>query len=295
MKRKPYYGWMPLPMLILFGCGWFPPLMAQDGALRPVAGVVLAEDTGKPIASALVRVSSPAMDMRRIRGPRQGLYDARTDTNGRFTIQVPQNPKISLNAFAAGYEEAAGMWMSGNWTFHNVPFPSDRLQEFTIKLRPALYIAGVIEDESGHPFSGAEVEATLRDDSSTGYVAFDTSGANGRFEIFDFPLKADAGANSRGQLTFRNSARLTRVITNVYTLSPAQRTNLHVILGSGHEIKGVITSAAGTPPAPTIVEAVPADKEATPRMSRTDDAGRFVMRGLADGEVTVRAHSTAFD
>ncbi len=286
-----------LLILILFGGGRILLVLAQDNALRPISGVVLAEDTGKTIANVLVRVSSPAIDMRSARGRRQGLFDALTDANGRFIIQVPQNPKISLNAFARGYEEAAGMWMSGNWTFHGVPFPSGRTQEFTMKLRPALYAAGVVVDESGHPFVGAAVEATLRGENFTGYVAFDTTDANGRFEVFDFPLKPEAYRNTKllGQLTFQNPTKLTSVIKNVYTMSETERTNLYVILGSGHEIKGVITSTAGHPSAKTVVEAVPADKAAAQRTSWTDDEGRFVIRGLPDGEMSVRTHSSAFD
>ena len=167
------------------------PLRAQSPALRPVAGFVLAEDTGKPIANVLVRVASPTMEMRSVREQRPGFYDGRTDAQGRFTVQVTPIQAISLNAFAPGYEEAAGMWMSGNGTFQNVPFPSSPEQQFTLKLRPALYVTGVVTDESGHPFSGAAVEATLRGENFTGYVAFDTTDAKGRFEIFDFPLKPE--------------------------------------------------------------------------------------------------------
>ena len=233
----------------LCGVGKISPLLAQDGALRPISGLVLAEDTGKPVANALVRVSSPAPEMRSVRGPRQGLYDARTDANGRFTVQVPQNHRISLNAFARGYGEAARMWMSANGTFQDVPFPSSQEPELKIKLRPALYVAGVVANESGHSFSGAAVEASLEGENFTGYVAFDTTDANGRFEIFDFPLKPEAYGNPkvRGQLTFQNPTKLTSIINNVYAMSEMERTNLHVTLGSGHEIKGVIASAAGPP------------------------------------------------
>ena len=279
-----------LLMIVLSGCG--------RNAPPSVSGVVLGEDTGKPIANALVLVSSPAIDMRTVRGNQPGLTETRTDAKGRFNVQVPKNEKISLNAFTPGYEEAAGMWMSGLWILHNVPFPSGHGQEFTIKLQPALYVAGIVTDESGRPFSEASVTATISDESSTAYVAFDTTEANGRFQIFDFPLKPEdvsGNANAHGQLIFSNPIKLTSIIQNVYALSEAERTNLHVTLSSGHEVKGIITSAAGQPLAQAVVEAVHADKEAARRKSMTDAHGRFVVRGLPDGEITLRAHSTTFD
>ena len=47
--------------------------MAEDSALGFVSGIVQAEDTGKPIANALVRVSSPGIDMRSVRGTARGV------------------------------------------------------------------------------------------------------------------------------------------------------------------------------------------------------------------------------
>ena len=285
-------------VLALFGWGRISPLLAEDSALQPVSGVVTAADTGKPIANVLVRVSSPAIDMRSRRGQQPWLYDGVTDAEGRFTIQVPKTQKISLNAFAPGYEEAAGLWMSGNWTFYNVSFPSSHDPGFNIKLRPALYVTGVVLDESGLPFSGADVETTIEGKNSTAYVAFDTTGANGRFEIFDFPLHPvafDGNTNAQGRLTFRNSTKLTRSIENIYALSAAERTNLQVILSSGHEIKGTILGVNGQPSVNITVEGVPADLRAAQRTTWTDAEGRFVLRGLPDGEVSLQAHSLAFD
>jgi hypothetical protein len=285
-------------MLIFFGCGKISLLMAEDSAPPFISGIVRAEDTGQPIANALVRVSSPAIDMRSVRGPREGLYDGRTDVDGRFTIQVPKNEKISLNAFVPGYEEGAGMWMSGNWRFYNVPFPSGQEQEFNIKLRPALYVAGVVTDESGRPFSAAAVEGTIIGENSTSYIAFDTTETNGRFEIFDFQIQPetfDGKTNAQGRLTFRNETKLTSIIENVYALNELERTNLHVTLSAGHEVKGTVTTADGNPSVNTVIEALPTDKMAAQRTGVTDGEGRFVIRGLPDGGISVCAHSPSFD
>src|SRR5258708_4632439 len=81
-------------------------------SLTTVGGVVQDKYTREPISNALVRVSSPAIQMRSVRGPLPGISDTRTDRLGRFEVQVPSNEMISVNALAPGYEEAAGPWMN---------------------------------------------------------------------------------------------------------------------------------------------------------------------------------------
>jgi hypothetical protein len=179
-----------------------------------------------------------------------------------------------------------------------VSYPSSHDPGFNIKLRPAIYVTGIVTDEFGIPFSGADVESTIIGDHSMGYVAFDTTEANGRFEIFDFPLHPmtfDGNTNAQGRLTFRNWAKPTSSIKNIYALSAAERTNLHVTLSSGHEVSGIIMSADGQPSIHAVVEAVPADDQAAQRTSLTDIKGRFVLPGLPDGEVSIQAHTPTFD
>jgi hypothetical protein len=299
-------------LLIVLACGQSWPLTAGESAWRFVSGAVLAEDSGKPIEHALVRASSPPIDMRLLEGRRPDLYDAMTDANGHFTIKIPftenmskneVNPHISLNAFAPGYGEAAGSWVNPNYALYDAPISIYRTNEFIIKLRPAFYVAGRVVDESGQPFPGAFVAAMVHDESSTICVAAYTED-NGRFQIFDFPLEPltplDGKSARRGQLSFFSSIKLTRVITNVYAMNEAERTNLQVILRSGHEVKGVITSAGSRdnqppPPAHAMIEVVPADKNAAQRRTVSNADGRFEVRGLPDGELSIRAHTSGFE
>jgi hypothetical protein len=282
-------------LLVIFLGGEIPALLhAQDNALRPVSGIVLTADTGKPLINALVRVSSPAIDMRFGRGPGQGVYETRTDTNGRFTLTVPPNPRISLNAVARGYAEAAGTYLRGNGDYHDLPFPGDGQQEFTIKLEPSLPVAGIVTDESGRPLSSIEMEATVWGAGYMAYVTVGLTDADGRFEVFGFP-PTPREPGERGQLTFRNPLRLTQIINDVYPMNEAQRTNLHVSLSAGHGVKGVLTSTVGQPLPETVVEAIPADEQAAQRTAVTDAEGQFVFRGLPDGAVVLRAHSSNFD
>lgn len=267
---------------------------AQGAPPQPVSGVVLAAGTGEPISNALVRISSPAVDMRHVRIEPLELFEGRTDAQGRFVIPVPVGPRISLDAFAPGHESAAGTYSSGDWTLHNVPFPSNRTQEITIKLNRALYVAGVVVDESGRPCPGVIVESTLEDEQSTTYVAFDRTDAAGRFQIFDFP-PGPRGVGSRGQLTFRHREKLTLGIDDVYALTEAARSQLRVTLAAGNTLDGRITTATGAPATNAIVEAISASESAAQRTTRTDAAGRFHFDALPDGKVNVHAHSPAFD
>jgi 5-hydroxyisourate hydrolase-like protein (transthyretin family) len=253
----------------------------------------MVDGTRLPISNALIRVSSPGIDMRSVRETREGVWDTRTDTRGRFAVQVPYSPKISLNAYAAGYQEASGALMSGDFRLYHIAFPSGKAADIVVELRPALYVTGIVTDLAGRPLAGVEVEATMREERSTGYLSFDTTGPDGRFEIFDFPVKP-RDKSERGQLVFRAPDRLTQACSNVYVLSEMARTNLHVTMDFGYAVRGV-AAAAGKPLADLVVEAVPADGQAAWRTTWTDAQGKFVVRGLPDGKVTLRTHSPSFD
>ena len=285
---------LTLTLVLIASSGTPFSLWAQTTPPQSISGVVLAAGTGQPISNALVRISSPAVDMRRIRNQPHELFDGRTDAQGRFVIPVPVAPRISLDAFAAGYESGAGTYYSGNWTLHEVPFPSNRTQEITIKLRRALYVAGVVVEATGQPCPDVVVESTLHDKQGTAYVAFDRTDATGRFQIFDFPLER-WNTKPRGQLTFRHPGKLTLSIADVYALTDAARSELRVTLAAGHQLAGRITTATGAPATNTIVEAIPAQESDAQRTTLTDAAGRFHFDALPDGTVKLHAHSPAFD
>src|SRR5579862_729966 len=122
-----------------------------------ISGAVVSEVTGQPITNALVEVSSPSMPMRGLMGARPGVYAARTDPAGRFKLELPPSRTISFNVFAAGYEEAAGQWMASKTQLEDIPFPAAQAQDFKIQLRPALYVTGVVMDESKRPVSAVVV------------------------------------------------------------------------------------------------------------------------------------------
>jgi TPR repeat protein len=57
-------------------------LLVAHAPMWTISGVVLADDTGKPISNALVRVASPGINMRGVRDHREGVLDGRTDAEG---------------------------------------------------------------------------------------------------------------------------------------------------------------------------------------------------------------------
>ena len=132
---------------------------------------------------------------------------------------------------------------------------------------------------------------TMQGEDGFGYVAASRTDTNGRFEIFDFPLQP--WSNERGQLTFEHQAMLRSAIHDIYGLPIAERKKLRVTLRRGHEVKGRVTSAEGRPVPGALVEALPSDPHAQYKQERTDAEGRFVIRGLPEGEVVIRTHALA--
>jgi hypothetical protein len=232
--------------------------------------------------------------MRDVRRAGHDIHEGRTNREGRFKIQVPQAETLSLDVLSPGYESASGTRMGGSrLNLEDLPFSADQQQEFPIKLRPALYVAGVAVDEEGRPFSNAEVEATLNGGTYLGYVKFAETDAEGRFEIFDFPL--ERRENSKGRLRFEHPAMLRSEIDDVYALDKEARKTIRVILRRGHDITGTVTSAGGRPAMKTLIEALPADPNARYKQEFTNAEGRFVLKGLPDGEIVVRVHSLALE
>jgi serine/threonine protein kinase len=273
-----------------------PPPEAVAEPPRLVSGIVLAGDTGRPLSNALVRVAAPSTDMRWVWRDTPDIYEGRTDAQGSFNIPTPPKATISLDAFYPGYESVSGTLMSGShFGLFNLPFSAGQQQEFTIKLAPSSYVAGVVVDEEGRAFPKAFIEATMQRKDGMGYgnVKDVQTDAEGRFEIFDFPLKPEDGY--RAQLTFGSPDRLRSVIDDVYQLSEIERKSVRVVLHRGHDIKGTVTSSAGRPAAHILVEGIPSNPSAQLKQDTTDADGRFVLRGLPDGDILVRTHPLALE
>lgn len=272
----------------------------DDSSVR-VAGRVLDGATREPIVGALVRVAAPAIDMRHARvAVEQTLYETRTGGDGLFELLVPITEEMndtSVDAMAPGYNTAAGTFRNGADDPLLGNLPLDRSwrnlrSSLTILLSPGLYVAGTVRDDQGRPVPGMTVFATLRTERSSGGIARTQTDAQGRFEIFDYPLQKQP--DEWAVLSFTSATTRQENVTGLYDMTDEQRRSLEVTVHSGREITGVVHNAASHPAAGITVEAV-AGWSIVIRETTTDRDGHFELAGLPAGPLDVRAYDLAND
>jgi beta-lactamase regulating signal transducer with metallopeptidase domain/5-hydroxyisourate hydrolase-like protein (transthyretin family) len=285
-----------------------PPLQSAepDASQRRVAGQVVAGDTGQPIGSALIRVAVPAADMRFTRvaakqitqsnGTKSTIYETRTDLDGRFDLLVPGGGSLSLDALAPGYGTAAEhfnsdptLLMLSNTAMSGTLRPNT--SKLTIRLPRAAYIAGIAEHAQGAPAAGVPIRAQLRRERSTHHVASAETNAQGRFEIFDFPLQPQPG--EIGELVFTPATAVPVTVSGLYDLSPEKLTSLEVVLPRGVKVTGIVLDTEGQAVAGVTVEAT--RESILQRQTTTDANGHFELAGLTEGSTQLRAHATGLD
>jgi beta-lactamase regulating signal transducer with metallopeptidase domain len=273
-----------------------------------VAGRVLARETQRPIAGALVRVAVPAAEMRLTRclskeitqenGTKSDIYEARTDRNGRFEILVSAGPgrdTASVDALARGYGSAAGTFHSGGDNWHltqlSLTGPSaGACSNLVISLPRAIYVAGVVKDHQGVPLGGVGVHGQTRFGRASWGIASTRTDELGRFEIFDFPPQLRSGETA--QLTFTCPTAVPVTVNDLYDLGAEKLATLEVALPRGCRITGVVWDAGGRPAPSALVEAV----DGVPFRDTTSDSnGRFELAGLRPGPISLRAHALAID
>jgi hypothetical protein len=262
-----------------------------------VTGRILNQ-SGEGIPGALVRVAVPASDMRRVfPGSGHKTIDGRTSNDGVYKIRIPMNAAttISVDAMKPGYGSASGTFRSGGEIRNLSVIPGSKPAASFI-LKPALYVAGIIVDEKGEPVSDVGVSALMRDRNSYSDIEQVVSQGSGAFELFDFPLQADANRRSngddkasQGELGFRHPDYSRQLIQDIYKLTPEQQTSLRVVLSRGLQIAGQLMNQDGLPATNVMVEAHDSQKDR--KATLTDEQGRFAIAGLAAGEARVRAHA----
>lgn len=271
--------------------------VAEEEDQASITGRVTEFESNKPIAGALVRLASPAVDMRHIRkDPRQHkIFEGRTDEDGRFELTIPQSAakSFTLDAFAKGYGSAAGTHQGGGLNVSDAWLNAAKHRSrrgYQLMLLPGIHVAGVLRDEEGKPFAGATVEATERRTSSYGYVTFTRTDKDGRFEIFDFhPPEHFKDSETRGQLAFSHPDMLRSIVANVYALSAEDRERIDVTIRRGEMVRGRVLDSKGQPVSDAVIIAPPPES-ADRKEVRTDQDGRFTIKGLPKGAVALRCH-----
>jgi protocatechuate 3,4-dioxygenase beta subunit len=121
--------------------------------LRSIAGRVLADDTGDPVANARVALTTAV----------PGAAAVLTDHEGRFTLTAPPS-RVSIAASKSGYSR------------REIPLTAAE-HSIEIRLVRGAVISGRVVDELGEPILGARVfveKATGQSDGFSGEVATQT-------------------------------------------------------------------------------------------------------------------------
>jgi len=262
----------------------------RSRSLAQVNGTVVAGDTGQPVANALIRLATPATDMRNTRGRNESgseIFETHSDANGRFTIRFPANGRsFALDAFSPGFRTVAGTRSSGGDPQQG-PIVKGQVWELDLRLHRARYVAGNVVDQEGRPRSGVEVSGRLVG-NGTFFIATTFTDAKGHFELFDYFLQP-WHPEQRGELVFTHPETVTQTVRNIYQMDDQSLASLTVRMGSGLTVQGTLLHADGTPAAATDVLACE-DEWSRLRRGTTDDAGQFRLQALPAGKVTLHAY-----
>lgn len=261
----------------------------------PVIHGRVTDETGAPLAGALVRVAIPATDMRFVdSSSSHKLLETRTDLGGGYRLELPdvkQPTPVSIDAMIPGHRRLVGTLYSGGDPRRVEAKPSE-VSEASMTLIPALYFKGVVVDEQGQPIPAVEISANANSDHWSAGVERTVSKPDGNFEIFSYPLQplAEEGDVSKGVVFFFHPDYVNNRIDDVYSLTKDQREILRIVMPTGHQIAGTILDDAGKPVADAMVKAT-SDQGGHRKATMTDADGKFVLRGLLAGPTTLKVRA----
>ena len=244
-----------------------------------------------PLAGAVVRAAIPAIALRVVRTKTEHRqFDTTTDGAGHYRLVLPvsrPHTNVTIDVFAPGFRSLAGSFMDGgDYSRVTLAPASEIVSDF--HLEEALYVAGRIVDNAGKGLAGASISTIVEDSDGYGYIADTLSGADGSFEIFDFPLEGpDRG---RGGISIEHPSYRTETIEDVYALTEVERKSLRIVMESGRAVKGRVVRPGRAPVAGIMVEASFADPTFRKAVV-TDRNGEFAIMGLPDAKCTLLAFS----
>jgi hypothetical protein len=224
------------------------------------------------------------------------LLETRSDAKGEYLLQLPgidKRTKISIDADMPGFRTLWGTLMAGGDSREVEVDPGAEV-EATLPLLPARYFAGVVVDEQGKPIASSQVISTFAFKDGEGYVEMTSSGPDGSFELFNYPLIPALLVGlelGKGVVMFTHADYMGARIDDVYAVEPDQRGKLRVVLPTGRKVAGTVLDAAGKPVPKAMVD-VDYKVEGHRKATLTDANGRFVLRGLDGGPSTLNVLAT---
>ncbi len=257
---------------------WAAVLLQPLGSDAPAARVVRLQPAATLIGTVIDRAARRPLPQALVWPTSDPGLAVRTDSRGRFTVQVPFLTAPALQAAAVGYQVAA--------------IRSDRAasEELTVSLAPAAAAAGLVVDETGRPVPGAEIEIVPTEASlPPGQVSeWSRTDSSGRFRL--------DGLKPKQRWTARVLAPGFAVLESVLPpLAPDPVTTLRLALQRGRTVVGRVVDAAGSPLREAEVRAYPLEADAQPETllrakaremrSTTGPDGAFSFPAVGPGQI----------
>ena len=279
-----------LPVIVTF---------AVEQEKKSEAGVAILRgrvggEIGEPLAGVRVRAAIPASDMRFVNpGSNQILFEAITDDSGEYRLEIAGITKptiISVEAMKRGYRRLSGTLMRGG----DAPRPeivAGVVTETNLKLELARYFKGVVEDENGKPIPAVEISANANTSRSSAGVERTVSNQDGEFELFNYSMKPFAlnAETTKGVLSFSHPNYVSRKIDDVYSLAENQRSEMRIVLPTGHRLSGIVRDTSGNVVPHVMVKAINRTGGYNRKAVMTDMDGRFALLGLTAGATVLSA------
>ena len=275
---------------------------SDDEVLPPfvVRGRVFDASTGAALARAEVR-AHVGNDTWGLRSNDDSVVRTRTAADGRYELSFPLpngDKQLVLTALARGYRSAHA-WPEGAEEGEVEGGPADtRLLAapgdtgtLDMALLPGLDVGGVVVDGAGRPVPDVQIVVSRNTESSTAYIEFPWTDAQGRFRVHDLPTLPHHRPGSRGTLDFDHPEHQAARVEDVYALPASERAALRIVMPKGLTLAGTLRHANGDPAVDVLVAAYAGESNTGRRGVRTDAEGRFALRGLTPGPLVVRAHS----
>ncbi|HEX4998735.1 MAG TPA: carboxypeptidase-like regulatory domain-containing protein [Terriglobia bacterium] len=237
-----------------------PPTLERNSTLSAVRtasveGVVVSEESGVPVAGALVTLSLPkgAAEILRLTGELpDAIEPVTTDARGRFSLAGLRGGDYEWTVRYEGYiAENAGQIRVA---------PEQQVSNVVLRLTPYRPLQGLVRDEAGQPVADVPVQLlqfqaarrTSLSGKSLKVVATQTSRSDGSFQFDplapgDYLLTAASPLNSDGHLS--------AAVFSPVTLSATGTTPLDLTLAPerSYRIRGAI-NRDNSGKTPTVVE-----------------------------------------